>query len=308
MPTYIAERYAEILTKEDVGQLFNVLTQKLHGNRSEAARQCGLTGKATYDWEKARYVKLTTKRKVLETCLRIDFLDTVEYLLKRSSERTTDVLRTILSTIYNEAIETNSKEQIIVLLDKFNTLRTQYRGLINDRIMDEVADMLWMLRQKAQELEVPVLPKSIEDISAKELLEVLPLLGDMYLQNPQRFPAIAKTLNLPPQSIEMLFPTFAKLHPIGGPITEAEAETIPYIDLINHAAKMFVIGTPIRYGVHPSSLKAKLRIYEACKDIAGTHRVAAADSIHEWFTSAEAAVSPSDFTMKKLLTECFHGT
>ena len=185
MPTYIVERYAGILTKEDITQLFNALTSNLHGNRSEAARQCGLTGKATYDWEKAHYVKLTTKRKVLETCLRLDFLGTVEYLLKRSSERTIDVLRAILSTIHAEAIETNSKEQFITLLDKFNILRTQYRGLINDRIMDEAADMLWMLRQKAQELEVPVPPKSIEDISAKELLEVLPLIGDMYLKNPQ---------------------------------------------------------------------------------------------------------------------------
>ncbi len=221
MPMYIAERYAGILTKEDVDQLFNTLTSRLHGNRSEAARQCGLTGKATYDWEKARYVKLTTKRKVLETCLRIDFLSTVEYLLKRSSERTVDVLRTILSTIYNEAIETDSKEQIILLLDKFNVLRIQYRGLINDKIMDEVADMLWMLRQKAQELAVSVPPKSIEDISAKELLDVLPLLGEMYLKNPQGAPAIARTLDLPPQSIEKLWPTFEKLRPIVGTTTEA---------------------------------------------------------------------------------------
>jgi len=306
MPTYIAERYAGILTKEDVGQLFKALTSKLHGNRSEAARQCGVTGKATYDWEKARYVKLTTKRKVLETCLRLDFLGTVEYLLKRSSDRTVDVLRTILSSIYNESIETNSKEQIILLLDKFNALRTQYRGLINDRIIDEVADMLWMLGQKAQELEVPVLPKSIEDISAKELLEVLPLIGDMYLQNPQGFPAIAKTLNLPPQSVEMLLPTFAKLHPIGGPITEAE--TIPHIDLIQpHAAMMFAIDTPIPYGVHPSSLRVKVRICEVCQDIAETQRVAAADNIHAWFTSAQAAGSPSDLTVNKLLTKCSHG-
>lgn len=302
MPTYIAERYAGILTKEDVDQLFNSLTSKLHGNRSEAARQCGLTGKATYDWEKARYVKLTTKRKVLETCLRIDFLGTVGYLLKRSSERTVDVLRTILSSIYNEAIETNSKEQIILLLDKFNTLRTQYRGLINDRIMDEVADMLWMLRQKAQELEVPVPPKSIEDISAKELLEVLPLIGDMYLKNPQGAPAIAKTLNLPPQSIEMLLPTFAKLHPIGGPITEAE--TIPHINFIRpHAAIMLPIDAPTQYGVHPSSLRVKMRICEVCQDRAEIQRVATADNIHAWFTSAQAAGSPSDFSVDKLMTK-----
>ena len=225
LPSYIADRYAGILTREDVGQLFNLLIEKLHGNRSEATRQCGLTGKATYDWEKASYVKLTTKRKVLETCLRIDFLGSVEYLLKRSSERTIDVLRTILSTIHVEAIETNSKEQFITLIGKFNTLRIQYRGLINDKIMDEVADMLWMLRLKARELELPEPPKSIEDVSAKELLEVIPLMGDMYLDNPQGAPAVAKTLDLPPESVEMLWSTFEKLHPTGGTYDRGRNDT-----------------------------------------------------------------------------------
>ena len=244
MPTYIADRYAGILTKEDVGQLFDALTEKLHGNRSEAARQCGLTGKATYDWERAGYVKLTTKRKVLDACLRMDFLGTVEYLLKRSSERTVDVLRTILSTIYAEAIETNSKEQFIILLDRFDALRTEYRGLINDRIMDEVTDMLSMLRQKAPELEVPVPPKSIEDVPAKELLEVFPLIGDMYLSDPQGARVVAKTLDLPLESIEMLWSTFEKLHRVRGRVT-TEAETIETGMIIVTAG----IGTIVDLGI-----------------------------------------------------------
>lgn len=225
LPSYITDRYAGILTKEDIGQLFHKLTDSLQGNRSEAARQCGLTGKATYDWEKAAYLKLGTKRKVLEACLRTDFLNTIEYLLSRSSERTIDVLRTILLTMYAEAIETVSKEQFIHLINRFETLRIQYRGLIKDRIIDEVTDMLLMLRQKALELEVQIPKKSIDDISAKELLDLFPLISEMYLNNPQRVDYIANTLDFPLESIEMLLPTFKKLQRTGEKVTP-EVETV----------------------------------------------------------------------------------
>lgn len=225
MPSYISDRYAGILTKEDIGQLFNKLTESLEGNRSEAARQCGLTGKATYDWEKAAYLKLGTKRKVLEACLRTDFLNTIEYLLSRSSERTIDVLRTILSTVYAEAVETVPKERFIYLINRFETLRIQYRGLIKDRIIDEVTDMLLMLRQKALELVVQIPKKSIDDISAKEFLDIFPLISEMYLNNPQRINYIANTLDFPLESIEMLLPTFKKLQRAGEKVTP-EVETV----------------------------------------------------------------------------------
>lgn len=218
LPNYISNKYAGILTKEDVGQLFDKLTEIL-GNRSEATRQCGLTGKATYDWEKAAYLKLATKRKVLEACLKINFLNTIKYLLTRSSERTTDVLRTILSFMYAEAIETMSKELFIQLITEFVSLRKEYCGLINDRISDEVTDMLLMLRQKALELEVPVPKKSINEIPTKEFLDVVPLIAEMYLNNPQEITHIADTLDLPLESVKTLLPTFKRLQHSGGIIT-----------------------------------------------------------------------------------------
>lgn len=221
MPSYIADRYAATLTTEDTASLFDALTDKLHGNRSEAARQCDLTGKTTYDWEKASYVKINTRRKVLEACLRIDFLSTVEYLLKRSNERATDILRTVLSTIYAEAVETRSAEEFAVLLERFETLTSEYRGLVYDKIKDEVTDMLWTLKQRAQELKVSARQKSIDDISARELLQFLPLLAEMYLSRPKEAPMIAETLDFPRESIEMLWPTFEKLRPAEEAMTEA---------------------------------------------------------------------------------------
>jgi len=220
LPNYIADRYAATLTTEDTAYLFNALTNKLHGNRSEAARQCDLTGKTTYDWGIASYVKINTRRKVLEACLKIDFLDTVEYLLKRSNERAIDILRTVLSTIYAEAVETASPEQYAILLDRFERLTSEYHGLVYDKIKDEVTDMLWTLRQKAQELKVPVRPKSIDEISAKELLQALPLLAEIYLSRPKEAPMIAETFEFPPDSIKMLWPIFEKLRPTEEIVTE----------------------------------------------------------------------------------------
>lgn len=211
MVNYITEKYAGILTKEDVVQLFNRMTEKLQGNRSEAIRQCGLTGKATYDWEKAKYVKLGTKQKVLEACLGINFLDTTEYLLDRSNDRTVDILRTFISKIYMDAIETESKGQFRIMFKKFSTSMKKHQGLIKDQIEDEVADMSWLMRQKASELDLPVPEKTIEDMSLKEWLGVFPVIVDTYVKDPQESQLMAETLDLPRKSIEILWSSFEKL-------------------------------------------------------------------------------------------------
>lgn len=211
MSSYIGEKYAAILTEEDVGNLFNALVKKL-GNRSEAARQCGLTGKATYDWEETKYVKLQTKRKVLEACLKNDFPETIEYLLSRSSERTVDVLRTVLSTIYADAVEADSREELEVILDKFEALKIRHRGLIRDTIEDEVSDMENRLCEKAQRSGVPLRRKPIEDLSAKELLDQLPMITHFYLENPLEAENFAREdLVLPEEALKPIFQTFRDL-------------------------------------------------------------------------------------------------
>ena len=211
MNTYIGEKYAAIMTKEDVGNLFNALVKKL-GNHSEAARRCGLTGKATYDWEEVGYVKLRTKRKVLEACLTDDFLGTIEYLLNRNNERTVDVLRTILSTVYADAVETESKEEFENFFDKFLALKLRYRGLVRDTIEDEVSDMENLLRERSQRLGVFFREKSMDDLSAKELLDDLGMIGHFYLENPVEAESFARNnLSLPGDALKPIFQTFREL-------------------------------------------------------------------------------------------------
>jgi hypothetical protein len=201
-----------MLTEQDVQRLFEMLTVKLNGNRSEAARKCDLTGKATYDWEKAGYVKLRTKKNVLQACLEIDFLGTIEYLLSQNSERTIDVLRTTLSTIYADATETNSKEEFSGLLDRFETLNVKYRGLIKDQIEDEVSDMSRFLKKKALELGIPIREMSIEDLSTRQLLDAIQLVGRMYIENPLEAEKFVKEdLNLPMEAWKQILETFKEL-------------------------------------------------------------------------------------------------
>jgi hypothetical protein len=212
-----------MLTEQDVQRLFEMLALKLNGNRSEAARRCGLTGKTTYDWEKAGYVKLRTKKKVLEACLEVDFLGTIEYLLSQSTERTIDVLRAILSTIYADAIEITSREEFVNLFDKFEKLKVKYRGLIKDQIEDEVSDMSRFLKEKALEFGMPIREISIEDLSTRQLLDAIQVVGRMYVENPlgaEKF--LKEDLNLPTEAWKQILEIFKELSYVKGISIEAE--------------------------------------------------------------------------------------
>lgn len=160
MSNYIVDSYAGVLTKGDVLQLFDGLVTTLGGNRSEAARRIDVTNKATYDWKNAKYIKFDTKCKVLSATLELNFLKTIEFLLIRSGDRTVDILRTVCNAIFNEAMETESKSLFSNLIEKFDTIRHLYRGLVIDRLNDEVSEMLFALESKANTLGLPF-PKSL---------------------------------------------------------------------------------------------------------------------------------------------------
>lgn len=212
MNSYITDKYAGMLTEEDVANLFNSLAKAFGENRSEAARRCGLTGKATYDWEGVAYVKLGTKKKVLEASLKENFLSTVEYLLGRSSNRSLDLLRTILSTLYANALEATSPDEFKAALAKFEAIRVTHRGIIRDGIYDEIADLSLMLRNKASDLGIQLEAKAINDFSAEEMINAVQLIGHMYAENPvQAETFAANDLGLPVDALKPVIQTFKNL-------------------------------------------------------------------------------------------------
>jgi len=212
LSTYIADKYAVLLTEEDVSVLFDRLAKEFGGNRSEAARQCGLTGKATYDWERAAYVKLGTKKKVLEASLKKDFLSTLEYLLSKSNDRNLDLLQMILSTLYANALETTSSESFKANFTKFEMIRRRNLGLIRDGMQAEVTDMSTMLKNRATEIGIQVAPKSVNEFSAEEIINAVQLVGHIYSENPAEAQLVAETdLGLPVNAIKPVIQTFSDL-------------------------------------------------------------------------------------------------
>ena len=212
MNKYITDKYAGMLTEEDVAFLFNSLAKELGDNRSEAARQCGVTGKATYDWDEAAYVKLGTKKKVLSASLRSNFLGTAEYLFNRSTDRSVDLLRTILSTLYANALEAASIDDFKTAFAKFESIRTRHLGMIRDGIQNEVTDMTTFLKDKAKELEVPISAKRINEFSAEETLNAIQLIGHVYSENPIQAEVFAKQdVGIPEDFLKPVIETFRNL-------------------------------------------------------------------------------------------------
>jgi hypothetical protein len=212
LKSYITDKYAGMLTEDDVANLFNLLVAELGGNRSEAARQCGVTGKATYDWEGAAYVKLGTKEKVLEASLKTNFLATIEYLLNQSTDRNLDLLRTILGTFYANTLESTSQDDFKSGVEKFEAIRTRHRGLIRDGIYNEVTDMETSLRDKAEELGLTLQPRAINELSAEELINAIQLVGHIYVENPAQAETLAvKEIGLPLDAVKPIITTFQNL-------------------------------------------------------------------------------------------------
>jgi hypothetical protein len=208
----MADKYAGMLTEDDVENLFSLLAKELGGNRSEAARQCGLTLKATYDWEGTAYVKLGTKRKVLEASLRMNFIAASEYLLERSSDRNFDLLRTVLGTFYANALEATSQGSFGDNLERFETMRIRHRGLIRDGIQNEVTDMAISLRAKAEELGLPPKPKTTNDLSAEDMINAMQLIGRIYVENPLQAETLAvKDIGLPADAVKPIIATFQNM-------------------------------------------------------------------------------------------------
>jgi len=204
---YIIDSFAGILTKGDVMLLFDELVDHF-GNRSKAAEKVGVTPAATYRWTDAKYIKHDTKEKVLKTLLECRYLVALEYLLKRTSDKQTDILRTILMDLYNEAITTDTPDKFREAYRKFEEIRRHFRGTIRDHIEEDVAEMSHSIEERAEELDIPVSLPSIEDFTAKDLVDTLTLIVMEYKSNQGNPTEAAKNLRLPESSIQTFWNTF----------------------------------------------------------------------------------------------------
>jgi hypothetical protein len=177
MASYLAEKYAYLLTKEDAKQLFDSLVN-LSGSVSEAARKCNIQSRKTiYDWKETSDIKLSTKTKILNASLGNIPDKTLSFLLKRSEESTSDILHVILSRTFEIAMKQNvSKESFIQLTNEFTIITKEHAGIVLERLEEEVGEMTQAIRGKAFDLKVDLPPVPIETMKPAQLLELLPII------------------------------------------------------------------------------------------------------------------------------------
>jgi hypothetical protein len=169
MSSIISEKYANLLSVEDVVWLFELL-EKAVGNKVEAARICGLERKTTYDWETTKEARLSTKKKVLAALPE----ETLDFMTERSVQASVDILRTYLFAIYEKAMSEKNATRFLRLASKFEDTKQKYNGMITDYLETEVGNMSELLPEKAEEIGVVFRPLPLQIVRLSEFTKILP--------------------------------------------------------------------------------------------------------------------------------------
>ena len=159
--SYLAEKYAHILTKEDVLQLFKTL-EKAYGSVSKATREIGIQRKTAYDWSETGDVKLKTKIKILENSIKTKPDYTLNFLLERSEERASEILYVVLTRLFERAInEKLGPRNFLAVAKKLERVRKRHVGLIFEHLEEEVEDMSRLIQQRSYDLNVSLPPVAV---------------------------------------------------------------------------------------------------------------------------------------------------
>ena len=205
MSSIIAEKYANLLSVEDIVWLFELL-EKAVGNKVEAARICGLERKTTYDWETTKEVRLSTKKKVLAALTENLPEETLDFMTERSVQASVDILRTYLFAIYEKAMNEKNATNFLRRASKFEDTKQKYAGLITGYLEIEVGNMSELLPEKADELRVTFKPLPLQMVRLSDFTKLLPnLMKTISIASPTA-PRIeiAKIFNISSEFVETI--------------------------------------------------------------------------------------------------------
>lgn len=199
MSNYLVRKFADILTSKDILELFRKLEVSL-GSVTKAAQQCDLERKTIYDWRKTGNLKLPTKKKVLGALLEVNTEGTLDYMTKRSKETVSELLNIYLTTLYEQALETEiDRNKFQDILKKFEETREDNAGLIIDTQETEISNMLNSLVERALELKTAYDPQPPDVIKLSRLAAVLPMIiNEVHREIPlSDYFGLSHKLNLP---------------------------------------------------------------------------------------------------------------
>ena len=135
---YIAKRYAEVLTKGDVYELFKRLEQR-YGTISKACEEIGIERKTFYHWRNARQINLETKTRVLAKALEMHPIDTLEFLARKSRMQTTEILEILIAILRIKILETENRAEGFQLAKRAVDIVEEFSIPVTEYLRDSIA-------------------------------------------------------------------------------------------------------------------------------------------------------------------------
>jgi len=203
--SYLIEKYAVSLSKDDVIELFRVLEEAYGGNVSKVCRECGIQRKTRYDWARALNIKLSTKKRILKMAIETDPEETLSFLLSRSKEAAVELLSAYLSHLYAKALVENiDPRSFIKVVKAMQKIQNEHSGLIWE-LEEEVGDMMSHIRERARALRVSLPEETVDTIKPSHLLEMIPsVVHEITRRGIGRSSELARNLGIPERLVQVM--------------------------------------------------------------------------------------------------------
>jgi hypothetical protein len=136
----LAKRLAESLTRGDIFELFKTL-EHCYGTISKACESVGIERRTFYNWRSAREINLETKIKVLKVALEKYPIDTLEFLARKSRDKTREVLALIMEILRREILYGEDSE-VPYIIKRYENIIKEFSIPITEYLHQEVSNLV----------------------------------------------------------------------------------------------------------------------------------------------------------------------
>ncbi len=150
---HLAKRFADILTKGDVFELFRLLEQR-YGSISRACEKIGIERKTFYHWKNAKQINFETKVKVLKVALEEHLIDTLEFLAGKSKKLTKEILEYLIEVLRREILTEDDRKKLNNLIKRAEEIVNEYSIPIIEYLRHELDGLVEAARNRGYELKI----------------------------------------------------------------------------------------------------------------------------------------------------------
>ena len=150
---YLVRRFAEVLTKGDVMDLFKMLEQR-YGTISRVCERIGIERRTFYHWRYAKQINSETKAKVLRVALEEHSIDTLEFLARKSRGRTKEVLELLIEFLRRGIIEEGDPRKTEELAKRAEGIINEFSIPITEHLHHEIAGLIEAAHSRGFEMKI----------------------------------------------------------------------------------------------------------------------------------------------------------